>query len=169
MTHMLNTATIRKARKLNRVGSQAQNTTSPSELETIGQRMTARRLELKLTQKQVADQVMFTRKTGRRRHTQSTLSRNAYAMYEIGESEPDLQKIEGIARALKVSAGWLAFGGSDASSNNCKNIVPDALAEPTQLALKVMVTIKIELLGELCGLSRVLQTAIGASRDIFSA
>lgn len=118
MTHTLNTATIRKPRKLNRVGSQMQNTANPSEIETIGRRMTTRRLELKLTQKQVADQVMFTRKTGRKRHTQSTLSRNAYAMYEIGESEPDLQKIEGIARALNVSAGWLAFGGSDACSAN---------------------------------------------------
>ena len=96
-------------RKLNRVGSHAPEIAT-SEIKTIGQRMTLRRIALKLTQAHIANEVQFVQKTGRRKGAARPLSRNAYAMYEIGQSEPDLKKIEAIARALGVTPSWLAFG-----------------------------------------------------------
>ena len=99
---------VRQRRPLNRVGKSFDPASSPP--ETLGQRMAARRLELGLTQAQVAKQVRFKTKTGRRKDAESVLTRNAYCMYEIDGAEPDLQKIVGIAKALQVSPGWLAFG-----------------------------------------------------------
>jgi transcriptional regulator with XRE-family HTH domain len=83
---------------------------SLNKLETVGQRMAARRLQLGLTQKEVASQLNVTPKSGRKRGVDSQLSRNAYGMYEIDEAEPDLKKIARIAEVLRVSPGWLAFG-----------------------------------------------------------
>jgi transcriptional regulator with XRE-family HTH domain len=72
--------------------------------------MAGRRLELRLTQEQVAGHVHFAPKSGRRRNLETVLSRTAYCMYETDNVEPDLAKIEEIAKALAVSPGWLAFG-----------------------------------------------------------
>lgn len=107
---MINTkpAAIRQPVKLNRVGSEGRPRSGNP--ETLGQRMAARRLDLHLTQAQVARQVRFTPKTGRRRNVETVLSRNAYCMYETDTVEPDFPKLAGIAKALGVSKGWLAFG-----------------------------------------------------------
>ena len=106
---------VRKAelRKINRVGSRAPHISTVA-ATTIGQRITARRMELKLTQADVAKQVPFHNKTGRNKGAERPLSRGALAMYEIGDSEPDLKKLEAIAKALGVSPGWLAFGDETA-------------------------------------------------------
>ncbi len=108
MTSTPPNAKVRRRRPLNRVGKSFDPASSPP--ETLGQRMAARRLELGLTQAQVARQVRFKTKTGRRKNAESILTRNAYCMYEIDGSEPDLQKIVGVAKVLQVSPGWLAFG-----------------------------------------------------------
>jgi len=101
------------ARKLNRVGSKSPQIASAT-VDTIGQRMTARRMQLKLTQADVARQVPFQSKSGRRKGTERPLSRAAYAMFEIDQAQPDLKKIEAIAKALGISPGWLAFGEKSA-------------------------------------------------------
>jgi transcriptional regulator with XRE-family HTH domain len=95
-------------RKLNRVGTLVNS--SLDDPKTIGERMTAQRLKLGLTQEQVASKVVFIPKSGSRRGDEIVLSRNAYCMYETHGVAPDLQKIEEIAKALEVSPGWLAFG-----------------------------------------------------------
>src|SRR5262245_61799343 len=96
-------------RKINRVGSRTPEigTVVPN---TLGQRMTARRIELDLTQDQVASQVRYRPKSGRGKGVEKSLSRATLAMYERDASQPDLQKIEEIAKALKVAPGHLAFG-----------------------------------------------------------
>lgn len=96
-------------RILHRVGSLV-NDSALGEPKTVGQRMAARRLELKMTQDDVAKRVVFQPKTGSRRNDEVVLSRNAYCMYETGGVEPDLPKIEGIAKVLEVTPQWLAFG-----------------------------------------------------------
>lgn len=78
--------------------------------KTIGQRMTARRMQLHMTQEAVAEKVVFTPKTGSRMNDEVVLSRNAYCMYETDSSEPSIDKIEAIAKVLKVTPNWLAFG-----------------------------------------------------------
>lgn len=95
-------------KKIHRVGSHVNN--DPSSLDTIGKRMTQRRLELRLTQEQIANQVVFTPRSGAKSKDSVILSRNAYCLYETGGVEPDLLKIMGIAKALDVSPEWLAFG-----------------------------------------------------------
>lgn len=119
-----------KSRKLNRVGSRAPHI-AQLEPATIGERITKRRMELNLKQDDVARQVLFCQKSGRAKGTERQLSRATLAMYEIGQAEPDLQKIEQIAKALGVSPGWLAFGeqapvGSEARAASA--------AEPTAAA-----------------------------------
>lgn len=99
----------RKRRKLNRVGS-ASHKPQEGEPQSLGARMAARRLDLRMTQAQIAKHVRMKPKSGRRRDVETALSRNAYAMYEIDNAEPDLAKIAAIAKALKCSPGWLAFG-----------------------------------------------------------
>lgn len=98
-----------QARKINRVGSREPHIATIT-ATTIGQRMVERRIGLGLTQEQVANQVIFRSKTGRNKGSERTLSRATLAMYEIDQTEPDLQKIESIAKALGVTPGWLAFG-----------------------------------------------------------
>lgn len=106
-----------KSRKLNRVGSRAPHI-AQQEPKTIGERITKRRLELRLTQGDVARQVLFHRKSGRNKGTERKLSRATLAMYEIGLAEPDLRKIEQIAKALGVTPGWLAFGECGGEQND---------------------------------------------------
>lgn len=102
---------VRKARsrKLNRVGSRAPQIAS-TEAKTIGQRIAQRRLALGLSQAQVAKQVVYQTKTGRKKECEQILCRATLAMYEIDQAEPDLQKIIAIAKALQVAPAWLAFG-----------------------------------------------------------
>lgn len=94
---------------LHRIGTRIHDATVTSP-KTVGQRMAARRLELGMTQEQVAHRVIFIPQTGQRAGVKQHLSRNSYCMYEIGSVEPDLQKLEQIAKALQVSPQWLAFG-----------------------------------------------------------
>lgn len=99
---------IGSRRSLNRVGlASAAARTEPT---TLSQRMIQRRLAMKLTQAEVATKVRMQSKSGPRSRDQRLLSRNGYCMYENGRSEPKLEQIKQIARALGVSAGWLAFG-----------------------------------------------------------
>jgi hypothetical protein len=128
-------ATAKKAaepekRKLNRVGTLVN--ASLNDPMTIGERMTAQRLKLGMTQEQVASKVIFVPKSGSRRGDEIVLSRNAYCMYETHGVAPDLQKIEEIAKALEVSPGWLAFGIAEdtkvpeyAYDPSKKNFVPE--------------------------------------------
>jgi len=95
-------------RKLNRVGTQVhENLSEPS---SVGARMSKRRLELGLTQAQVADKVTFTPQSGRRLGQDVPLSRSGYCMYETSGLVPDIDKIIGIARALKTTPQYIAFG-----------------------------------------------------------
>jgi transcriptional regulator with XRE-family HTH domain len=77
------------------------------EPKNLGERLISRRLELKLSQGQVADQVSFWNQT---KQDWGTLSRSAYCMYESGDVVPDIPKIEQLAKALKCAPQWLAFG-----------------------------------------------------------
>lgn len=131
---------IRDRRKLNRVGSMAPPINEVT-AQTIAGRLTSRRLALKLTQKQVSDRVKLVAKSGRHKGIERTLSRNAYAMYELGASEPDLQKIEAVARALNVEPGWLAFGseGADKPREPFQTGTDLVLLLPCALSLNVTI------------------------------
>jgi len=106
-------------RPMNRVGSPGGGV---SELKTVGQRMIHRRLELRLTQAQVAAQVCLQTKTGK------MLSRNTYCMYETGKYEPRLKLIEQIATALEVSPGWLAFGYAGSITKGGATVTPISIS-----------------------------------------
>lgn len=95
-------------RKLNRIGTLVN--ASAHTPATIGERMTAQRLKLGLTQEDVASRIVFIPKSGSKRGDEITLSRSAYCMYETKQVKPDLQKIEEIATALECSPAYLAFG-----------------------------------------------------------
>jgi transcriptional regulator with XRE-family HTH domain len=97
-------------RKLNRVGGSSSASVIVPGPKGIGERLTMRRLQLQMTQSEVAQRVRYTPKTGRKRNIEKPLSRNAYAMYESSKAEPNLGVVEEIAQALNISAGWLAFG-----------------------------------------------------------
>lgn len=105
---------VRKARsrKINRVGSRHPEIAT-REAKTIGQRIARRRVELNLKQEQVARQVTYRQKSGRKKETERRLSRATLAMYERDLAEPDLQKIIAIAAALSVTPSWLAFGDGE--------------------------------------------------------
>ncbi len=102
-------------RPMNRIGSQGGTAT---DLTTVGGRMIHRRLELQLTQAQVAAGVRLQAKSGK------MLSRNTYCMYETGKYEPRLKLIEQIAAALKVSPGWLAFGNAAPATKAAATVAP---------------------------------------------
>jgi transcriptional regulator with XRE-family HTH domain len=80
--------------------------------KTLAERLISRRLELKLSQGQVADQVQF---YNEKKQEWGTLSRSAYCMYESGDVVPDLAKIEQISKALKCEPEWLTFGKGNRS------------------------------------------------------
>ena len=106
---------FRKAepRKKNRIG--AERTPSWGSTPTsAGQRIAARRMELHLTQAQVAKKVSYEPKSGRQKGKPRPLSRATLAMYEIGAAEPSLKIIEAIALVLDDSPGRLAFGETPA-------------------------------------------------------
>lgn len=104
---------------MNRVGSPGGGV---SELRTVGQRMIHRRLELRLTQAQVAAQVRLQTKSGK------MLSRNTYCMYETGKYEPRLKLIEQLATALEVSPGWLAFGNAGSTTMGADTTAPISIS-----------------------------------------
>lgn len=97
------------SRRINRVGSRMPQI-AMTEARTCGQRMTKRRMELRLTQADVAANVTIRSKSGARTGIDRPLSRNAYSMYEKDAAEPGLGTINRIAAALSVSPAWLAFG-----------------------------------------------------------
>ena len=99
----------KETRTLHRVGTLV-NDVALDNPNTVGNRLAARRLELNMTQAEVAEKVFFQPKTGTRKHDSVPLSRNAYCMYETDSVEPDLPKIEAIAKVLGVTPQWLAFG-----------------------------------------------------------
>ncbi|HVU19475.1 MAG TPA: hypothetical protein VHE09_02015 [Rhizomicrobium sp.] len=110
-----NPISIVSRRRLNRARSAP--TAVRAEPKTLCERMVQRRLELRFTQAMVASKVRLQSKSGPRSHEERLLSRNAYAMYEPGKTEPKLKQIEQIATAMGVSAGWLAFGETQAGDN----------------------------------------------------
>lgn len=74
---------------------------------TMQERMTSRRLELDLSQAEVASKIRFYNK---KQSEWKTLSRSAYCMYETGDVLPDIEKIITLAEALQCTPEWLAFG-----------------------------------------------------------
>ena len=74
---------------------------------TLEERLTARRMELNLSQADVAKQIKFFNK---KQGEWKVLSRSAYCMYESGDVLPDVDKIVSLAEALQCSPEWLAFG-----------------------------------------------------------
>lgn len=83
--------------------------------KTIGQRITARRLELGMTQEQVADRCWITQKsnsstTGLKAGDRKKLSRSAYCMYETDSVAPVIDVLEQIASVLKLSREYVFFG-----------------------------------------------------------
>lgn len=108
-------ATAQDERKTNRVGSVFVRRSELEHPQTVGQRMTRRRLELGLTQEEVADKCHITMKshsatTGRKKGETSPLSRTAYGMYEKDAVVPVLDVVVQIASVLGLSAAYLAFG-----------------------------------------------------------
>ncbi|UTC29029.1 putative HTH domain DNA-binding protein [Brevundimonas phage vB_BpoS-Marchewka] len=88
---------------------------------TMQERMTSRRMELDMSQAEVAAKIRF---YNRRQAEWKVLSRSAYCMYETGDVLPDIEKIVTLAEALQCSPEWLAFGTQKA----------DILAEALQTA-----------------------------------
>lgn len=112
----------RKAKRpMNRV--QLQNPSAAAGVaKTFAERLTQKRLEKNLTQAEIAAEITFIPKSGVRQGEKCTLSRNAYCMYELGEVEPSLAVIEGLAKVLGVASAWLAFGSSGASASSTRCI-----------------------------------------------
>lgn len=76
---------------------------------TPGERMTKLRKDLGLRQEDVATQIKFMRKDG----MESTMSRSAYCMYEANAVTMDIDRVVLIARVLKTTPEYLAYGISD--------------------------------------------------------
>lgn len=83
--------------------------------ENLKERLIARRQELNLSQGDVAKQIEFWNNKAQLR---KVLSRSAYCMYESGEVTPDLGKIVTLAKVLKCSPEWLAFGIGESDTTN---------------------------------------------------
>jgi len=100
-------------RALHRVGSLLVK--DLDEPKTIGQRITARRLALGLSQQEVADRCWITQKnnsniTGAQKGDRKRLSRSAYCMYETDSVTPVIDVLEQIADALELSREYVFFG-----------------------------------------------------------
>jgi transcriptional regulator with XRE-family HTH domain len=78
--------------------------------KTLGERITARRLELGLHQGNVADRVKVLRASGAKQGKEISLSRSTLCQYETGSGTPDLPKLIALAEALQCTPEWLAFG-----------------------------------------------------------
>lgn len=81
---------------------------------TPGERMTKLRKELGLRQEDVAVQIKFVRKDG----LESTMSRSAYCMYEANAVTMDIDRVVLIARVLKTTPEYLAYGITDDNAVN---------------------------------------------------
>lgn len=106
---------------LHRVGSLL--VTDLQNPKTIGERITSRRLGLKMSQQEVANLCYITQKsdsrppanpppgwTPRRAGDKVQLSRSAYCMYETDSVAPVLDVLVQIAAALKTTPEYIAFG-----------------------------------------------------------
>jgi transcriptional regulator with XRE-family HTH domain len=105
---------------MHRKGSLKGRVTDPTNL---AERLISRRQELDLSQDDVAKKIRF---WNARAHEHKILSRSAYCMYESGEVKPDLNKIGLLAKVLKCTPEWLAFGIGDepaATDNLIEEIV----------------------------------------------
>ncbi|ARB13635.1 hypothetical protein Ccr2_gp105c [Caulobacter phage Ccr2] len=91
--------------------------------QTIGQRITACRKALDLTQEQVASQVYLTQQSNSRKDTSTKpgwepkqagerrpLARTAYIMYESDSVKPHIDVLEQIAHVLKTTPEYITFG-----------------------------------------------------------
>ncbi len=96
-------------RPMNRVKSCKSRSENPP-ADSVGFRLVMRRLELNRTQAEVAGQVKIQPKSGPNKGKERFLSRNALSTYESGRQTPSLKLLRGLAAALSVSPGWLAFG-----------------------------------------------------------
>lgn len=86
-------------------------------------RMALRRQKLGLSQGDVAKKVTF---WNNKQQINKNLSRSAYCMYEGGHVEPDLDKIAAIAKVLKTTPEWLAFGvGRESTDLNIHEVALD--------------------------------------------
>lgn len=74
---------------------------------SLPERLTSRRMELNLSQADVAGRVRFYNKKAAE---WKDLSRSAYCMYESGDVTPDVDKITTLAEILQCTPQWLAFG-----------------------------------------------------------
>lgn len=74
---------------------------------TLEERLTSRRMELNMSQADVASKIRFHNK---KQGEWKVLSRSAYCMYESGDVLPDVDKIVSLAEALQCTPEWLAFG-----------------------------------------------------------
>lgn len=99
----------RHPRRINRVRRRVCEALDVSAIG-IGNRLVELRLELQLTQAEVALAVPFESKSGKRSNIVRPLSRSTYCMYELGRVEPSLQTIVSLAHVLQASPEWLAFG-----------------------------------------------------------
>jgi transcriptional regulator with XRE-family HTH domain len=97
-------AEVREPKVMHRKGSLRGRVTDP---QNLAERLIARRQDLDLSQEAVAEQITF---WNARQHETKVLSRSAYCMYESGEVTPDLGKIMTLAKVLKCTPQWLAFG-----------------------------------------------------------
>lgn len=92
-------------RPINRVASAPPP--SLASATSFAERLIALRLNLGMTQAQVADRTVVQFKSNPEPHS---LSRTAYCMYERGGAQPDFETTASLASTFGVSPGWLAFG-----------------------------------------------------------
>jgi transcriptional regulator with XRE-family HTH domain len=108
-------------RKKNRVYSMVQQIGGETPA-TLGQRLTVRRLELRLTQEEVASKVLICFSSGEKKGNPHPIARNAYCLYELDKIQPSLKTTEALAKALKVCPAWLGFGIDTFKSKAKKNV-----------------------------------------------
>lgn len=62
-------------------------------MESFGRKLQQARKQKRMTQQQVANQL--------------GINRSTYTYYELGKSNPDLERLYRLSRLLEVSADWL--------------------------------------------------------------
>ena len=77
--------------------------------KALPSRLAQRRNALGLSEEEVSEATIFLPRSEKVQQPRS-LGVNAYRTYEKGDVEPDLAKIEALAKALKTTPEWLAFG-----------------------------------------------------------
>ncbi len=102
--------------------------------QSLTERLASRRVEVGLSQEEVADKIRVIRYGGTKKERIQKIARNTYCNYERGTVPIKKEVLEQVAQILQISVEWLMWGENKVST--IKELFPDWTEEDIVFALE---------------------------------